>query len=147
MVLCGPCCVCPARPHLLEHELGARHSDRTQRQVIPHHQDHANTQDPPPFQTQANYDGGRDIFGSQLFVHEHRQVFLRYRPEVYVYMLCVHFVYKLIVLCKFSAHLIACGFLFIGFEEDGWLSEPNAGTTYRAQYVVCKSFTVYLALI
>ena len=35
-----------------------------------------------------------------------------------------------------SAHLIACGFLFIGFEETGgWLSEPTAGDTFTAQYV------------
>ena len=35
-----------------------------------------------------------------------------------------------------SAHLIACGFLFIGFEEeDGWLSESNSGDTVYEQYI------------
>ena len=49
-----------------------------------------------------------------------------------------------------SAHLIACGFLFIGFtEEDGWLSENYMLETYNELYVasIYWAFTYVLDIL
>lgn len=35
-----------------------------------------------------------------------------------------------------SAHFLACGFVLIGMEEDnGWITEPNIGTTNKQRYI------------